>query len=86
MLDMSDTIIWKPKSDYTGNHRLDSIKFRKATGWMPKVSLTEGIRMSYETIMNSKGYNPLIHLEEAEKNKINVGEFFNEARIARKTV
>jgi len=86
MLDMSDTIIWKPKSDYTGNHRLDSSKFRKATGWKPKVNLIEGIRLAYKTILNSKDYNPLVHLEEAKKNRINVGDFFNETRIARKSV
>ena len=86
MLDMSDTIIWKHRSDYTGNHRLDSSKFRNATGWKPKVSLTQGIKMSYETIIRSRGYNPLVHLEEANHKNIDVGEFFNEARIARKTV
>mgnify|MGYP001439120974 CR=1 FL=1 len=85
-LDMSNTINWKPASDYTGNHRLDSSKFRNATGWSPKIILTKGIRMSYEAILNSKDYNPLVHLEEAKKNKINVGEFFNEARIARKSI
>jgi len=85
-LDMSDTINWKPQSDYTGNHRLDSSKFRNATGWKPKVTLKKGIKMSYETILNSKGYNPLVHLEEAEKRNIDVGEYFNEARIARKSV
>jgi len=85
-LDMSDTINWKPQSDYTGNHRLDSSKFRNATGWKPKITLKKGIRMSYETILNSKGYNPLTHLEEAEKRNIDVGEYFNEARIARKSV
>ena len=65
---------------------MDSSKFRKATGWKPKVTLKEGIKMAYETIIRSKNYNPLIHLEEAKKNRINVGDFFNEARIARKTV
>ena len=85
-LDMTDTIVWKPKSDYTGNHRLDSSKFRNATGWVPKVTLKKGIKMSYETILNSKDYNPLIHLEEAKQKNINVGEFFNEARIARKSI
>ena len=85
-LDMSDTIVWKPKSDYTGNHRLDSSKFRNATGWKPKVTLKDGIKMSYETILNSKDYNPLIHLEEANQKNINIGDFFNEARIARKSI
>ena len=85
-LDMSNTINWKPTSDYTGNHRLDSSKFRNATGWSPKIILTKGIRMSYETILNSKDYNPLTHLEEAEKRNIDVGEYFNEARIARKSI
>ena len=86
MLDMKNTIIWKHKSDYTGNHRLDSSKFRNATGWKPKVTLIEGIKMAYETIIRSNDYNPLIHVEEAKKKNINVGEFFNEARIARKTI
>ena len=76
---MKDTIVWKPKSDYTGNHRLDSSKFRNATGWQPKVTLIEGIKLSYETIIKSKEYNPLVHLEEARQKNINVGEFFNEA-------
>ena len=85
-LDMSSTINWKPNSDYTGNHRLDSSKFRKASGWAPKITLRAGIKMSYSTILESTDYNPLVHLEEAEKKNINVGDFFNEARISRKSV
>ena len=85
-ISLEDTIIWKPESDYTGHHRIDSSKFRNATGWKPKITLTEGIRMAYETIESAEGYNPLIHLEEAAKRNIDVGAFFNESRIARKTI
>ena len=86
MIDMKDTIIWKSESDYTGNHRLDSSKFRNATGWKPKVTLTEGIRMAYKTILAAREYNPLVYIEEAQQKNIDIGEFFNEARIARKSV
>ena len=34
--------------------------------------------MSYESIINSQGYNPLTHLEEAEEREIDLTEFFPE--------
>lgn len=38
----------KPEFDYMGNHMVDSTKLRSATGWIPSVSLAEGIRRLVE--------------------------------------
>ena len=79
-------INWYPHTDYMGNHRLDTSKFRNAANWKPRISLAEGIEMSYETILEAKDYNPLAYLEEANKKGIDLTEFFNEDRIARTTI
>jgi nucleoside-diphosphate-sugar epimerase len=76
--DLSTVIKWHSKTDYLGNHRLSSEKVRKTLGWKPLVSLKEGIEMSFKSILNSKGYNPLVHLEEANDRKIDLTEFFPE--------
>ena len=74
--DISNTIKWHPQTDYLGNHRLTSQKLKNLSGWEPKISLRAGIKMSYESILNSKDYNPLIHLEEAEDLNIDLTEYF----------
>lgn len=37
------SVIYRPETDYMGTHVVLSQKFRKATGWVPKVSLEEGV-------------------------------------------
>ena len=72
----SDTIEWLPQTEYMGNHILSARKVREFTDWYPKIGLVEGIRMSYESIIKSKGYNPLRHLEEAEERGVDLTEYF----------
>ena len=71
-------IRWHPQTDYLGNHKLSSTKLKTVTDWKPQISLRSGIKMSYESIINSQGYNPLTHLEEAEEREIDLTEFFPE--------
>ena len=75
-LDLTSVIKDHPHTDYLGNHRLSSEKFRKASGWEPKITLEEGIRMSYESIIKSKNYNPLLYLEDAKERKIDLTQFY----------
>ena len=75
-LDSEGVLQWHPKTDYLGNHRLTSLKFREASGWSPKITLQEGIRMSYESIVAAEGYDPLVHLEEAKNSDIDLTEFY----------
>jgi dTDP-glucose 4,6-dehydratase len=67
---------WHPKTDYLGNHRLSSEKFRNASGWEPNVHLAEGVMLSYQSILASAGYNPLKYLEFAEEAQIDLTEFY----------
>ena len=76
--DISNIIKWHPQTDYLGNHRLLSHKLKNVSSWKPEISLRAGIKMSYESIRNAKGYNPLTHLEEAEDRDIDLTEFFPE--------
>jgi nucleoside-diphosphate-sugar epimerase len=76
--DVSNVIKWHPQTDYLGNHKLSSNKLKSITNWKPQISLRAGIKMSYESIINSQGYNPLTHLEEAEDRDIDLTEFFPE--------
>ena len=55
---------------------LTSWKFRNVSGWSPKISMETGIRMSFESIVKSNGYNPLKHLEEAKERNIDLTEFY----------
>ena len=74
--DVSNVIKWHPQTDYLGNHKLSSNKLKAVTNWKPQISLRAGIKMSFESIINSKDYNPLAHLEEAEDRDINLTEYF----------
>ena len=69
-------IQWHPETDYLGNHRLSSKSFRSVSGWSPKITLGEGIEMSFESILKSEGYNPLIYLEEAKRKNIDLTKFY----------
>ena len=75
-LNLTDIVRWHPKTDYLGNHMLTSWKFKTVSGWTPKISIEEGIRMSYESILKSEGYNPLKYLEEANEKNIDLTEFY----------
>lgn len=60
---------WHPKTDYLGNHRLSSAKVRNQIGWLPRLSLIDGIKATHEWISSSssKNYNPLKFLDEAKE-------------------
>jgi|TARA_R110001592_G_C13151610_1_gene748201 dTDP-glucose 4,6-dehydratase len=75
-LNLDDVIRWHPATDYLGNHMLTSWKFRNVSGWSPKISMELGIKMSFKSIMKSKGYNPLRYLEEAKERNIDLTEFY----------
>jgi len=75
-LGLDDVIRWHPATDYLGNHMLTSWKFRNVSGWSPKIDMELGIKMSFESIMKSKGYNPLRYLEEAKERNIDLTEFY----------
>ena len=69
---------WHPKTDYLGNHMLSSEKFRSATGWVPKISLREGIKMVLSSITNcDDDYDPLAHLKRAESEGVDLTNFYN---------
>ena len=74
--DVSNVIKWHPQTDYLGNHKLSSNKLKSVTNWKPQISLRAGIKISYESILNSKHYNPLTHLEEADDRDIDLTEYF----------
>ena len=75
-LDLENVVRWHPATDYLGNHMLSSLKYRDASGWSPKVSLAEGIQMSFESILESKGYNPLKYLEEAKERNVDLTKYY----------
>tara|TARA_Y100000310_G_scaffold191106_1_gene191110 strand:- start:605 stop:1585 length:981 start_codon:yes stop_codon:yes gene_type:complete len=76
--EIQKNVNWFPQTDYLGNHMLSSEKFRLATGWSPKISLQEGIKMVHESIANcGEDYNPLTHLQRAESEGINLTNFYN---------
>ena len=75
-VDISNTLMWHPKTDYLGNHRLSSQKFRKVSGWSPKITLDEGIERSINEIKNSINYDPLAHLDEAKEKNIDLTKFY----------
>lgn len=72
----SDVLTWHPQTDYLGNHRLSSRKFRAMSGWVPKISLEEGIRRTIREIKESEGYDPLVHLDEAKEKGVDLTDFY----------
>jgi dTDP-glucose 4,6-dehydratase len=69
---------WHPKTDYLGNHMLDSEKFRSATGWLPKISLHDGIKKVLESIIScTNDYDPLVHLKQAKDEGVDLTNFYN---------
>ena len=71
-----DVLTWHPQTDYLGNHRLSSKKFRRISGWEPKISLEEGIRRTVREIKESVDYDPLIHLREAKEKGVDLTDFY----------
>ena len=76
--DVEKCINWNPETDYLGNHRLSSEKFRRDfPEWKPQVSLQEGIkRAAYSIGFLTTDYNPLKFYEDAKKNGIDLLEHF----------
>ena len=76
--EINKIIKWHSETDYLGNHMLSSSKFRNDTGWEPKITLRQGIRHVYDSIRScGKDYNPLVHLDRAKKEGIDLTEFYN---------
>jgi len=79
-IDIGSIVRWYPKTDYLGNHRLSSDKFRFESGWRPNNDLYGGLAKSWDDLRQNLGstdYNPLKYLETAEKNQIDLTQFFN---------
>jgi nucleoside-diphosphate-sugar epimerase len=80
--DLKLLINWKPETDYLGNHRLSTAKFRGDTEWMPKITLEDGLRRSHSSIIkNFKdpekiAYNPLVYLDEAKNKGVDLTKFY----------
>jgi dTDP-glucose 4,6-dehydratase len=75
--DLSSILKWHNETDYLGNHRLSSEKFRKDFDWANEISFDEGIKMSWDSIESAKSsYNPLKYLNQAKDSNINLKEFF----------
>jgi len=76
-------IQWVPETDYLGNHRVSSLKFKDATAgnWYAKIGLSEGIKMVKDAMidksMQGSTYNPFRHLDMIEKNNINIETHYN---------
>ena len=79
--DLTGVVQWYPGTDYLGNHRLSSQKFRDASGWTPKHSLCGGLEKSWDDIQRNLGsteYNPLRYLEDAKNRGLDLTQFFNQ--------
>jgi len=75
--DLENIINWHPETDYLGNHRLTSDKFRNETSWKPKFDLKAGIELSWESISKDEsGYDPLIYLDEASERGLDLTQFY----------
>ena len=76
--DLASVIKWHPDTDYLGNHRLSSSKFRAATGWKPERDLHSGVKKAIEQILaDESSYDPLKHLDEAKNKGLDLTQFFN---------
>lgn len=72
---------WHPGVDYLGNHMLSSAKVRAAVGWIPRLTLEDGIRETREWITCSitSGYDPLKYLTEARARGVDLLQHFPRA-------
>ena len=73
---IENVLTWHPKTDYLGNHRLSSSKFRRYSNWEPKIPLEVGIRRTVREITESEGYDPLVHLNEAKDKGVDLTDFY----------
>ena len=74
---LADCVNWHANTDYLGNHRLSSKKFRTTFDWSPKFSLKKGIEAAWKSIcIGSDAYNPLKYLEKAEEDNIDLTQFY----------
>jgi dTDP-glucose 4,6-dehydratase len=75
--DLAGCVNWHTNTDYLGNHRLSSKKFRTSYDWNPSFSLSSGIRTAWESIQKGNdSYNPLKYLDQAKENNIDLTEFY----------
>lgn len=78
--DIDARLRWHPETDYLGNHLLSSEKFRKASGWQPRLPFSEGLKRSWASIRaQSDGYDPLIHIDQANGQGLDLVNFFPSA-------
>jgi dTDP-4-dehydrorhamnose reductase len=47
-------IVYRPDLDYMRSHRVDNSKFIKATGWLPKIDLNDGIENTVFEMLEEK--------------------------------
>jgi nucleoside-diphosphate-sugar epimerase len=79
--DIGRRLVWRPETDYLGNHLLSSQKFRDATGWKPRLPFREGLRQSWRSICSgSGGYDPLQHLDSARARGTDLVDYFPKAK------
>lgn len=77
-LDLMHKIKWHPETDYLGNHRLSSDKFKSAFNWKPKYTLKSGIQAAWNSISASEdtSYDPLKYLNEAKEKGVDLTQFY----------
>ena len=76
-VDFSSVVKWHADTDYLGNHRLSTRKFRSETGWSPKYNLHDGISKAVEDIRTDfSQYDPLAHIDEARNLGVDLTQFF----------
>jgi nucleoside-diphosphate-sugar epimerase len=76
-IDLGSVVKWHPNTDYLGNHRLSSKKFRAESGWLPKYDLHTGIAKAVEDITtDASDYDPLIHIDKARSEGVDLTQFF----------
>jgi nucleoside-diphosphate-sugar epimerase len=76
-LNPNKIIKWYPETDYLGNHILTENKFDYFFDCRRKISLVEGIKMSWESIISAEeNYNPLKYLEQAKKENKDLLKYF----------
>ena len=84
--DLRQLIEWHPNTDYLGNHRMSSEKFRRHLKrkpvWTPEVTMRDGLARVLKDIRKlvenpeSCSYDPLYHLNRAKNTGVNLAEFF----------
>jgi len=74
---LKSCIKWHPHTDYLGNHRLSSSKFRRFINWTPKIPIEAGIYEAWESIKKAGSlYNPLKYLDQAAEKNIDLTKFY----------